>query len=165
MLLCESINITLDLSCHQTAPLINYLNVVGTKKKSKDEWARKPQQGRWGYQTRSQKEKERGKCERMLERRRGFLTASYCFKVTDMDRTWGRLLRLCRRSVGPSGGCVVIFLSCWFREALVIHQDGWRGRRVQFVCCQRETEETTLQCLIQSTDLLNMFHHLRTRVC
>lgn len=40
VLLCESINITLDLSCHQTAPLINYLNVVGTKKK-KQGWVSK----------------------------------------------------------------------------------------------------------------------------
>lgn len=44
LMMCECINIFLGSSCHQKAPIIIYLYVVGTNTKSKAERRREPQQ-------------------------------------------------------------------------------------------------------------------------
>lgn len=63
----EFINITLALSCHQKAPTINYLNVVGTKKKAKTSEQEIRRKLRLSNQHGHKNKKESGKHERMLE--------------------------------------------------------------------------------------------------
>lgn len=91
----------------------------------------------------AQKKEEAGaQREEALEVRRGF-TVSHRLKVSDKDRTWGRLLwgrlRFCCRSSVALGRRRVIFFFYWrFRRARFSFQDGGGGRGVGFVCCRRE---------------------------
>lgn len=155
--LCESINISLNLPSNISS---HHLFRHGRGESERENHNKENK--RWGNQTDTSTEiKRRVKREWALGERRGFLTVSHSLKVSDMDRTWRRLLCLgCWSSVGLSGRRVFIFFpSCWFRGALVGLQSGWRGRRVRFVYSEGKKKSVWSDQLISSV-CINILKHV-----